>query len=82
MAYIVYENGFFVDRSLFFNYLREKGLTHAMIDALFKVCHGDFTEDNIKKQLENGSILKCDAIGKTKYKKLCDIFGVAYNGGK
>ena len=77
MPYIVYENGFFVDRSGFLNYWREKGLSMGMIDALTTVCHGDLTKDNIKRKLEDGSILKCHSIGKTKYKKMCDIIGNA-----
>lgn len=70
MPYIVYENGFFVDRSGFLNYWREKGLSMGMINALTTVCHGDLTKDNIKRKLEDGAILKCHSIGKTKYKKM------------
>ena len=77
MPYIVYENGFFVDRSGFLNYWREKGLSMSMINALITVCHGDLTKDNIKRKLEDGSILKCHSIGKAKYKKMCDIIGNA-----
>lgn len=73
MPYIVYENGLFVDRSGFFNYWREKGLSMSMIDALIAVSHGDLTKDNIKRKLEDGSILKCHSIGKAKYKKMRDI---------
>jgi len=75
MPYIVYENGFFIDRSDFLDYWREKGLSMSMIDALITVCHGDLTKDNIKRKLNNGSILKCHSIGKAKYKKMCDIIG-------
>lgn len=73
MSYIVYENGFFVDRSCFLNYWLEKGLSMSMIDALITVCHGDLTKDNIKRKLEDGSILKCHSIGKAKHKKMRDI---------
>lgn len=73
MPYITYENGFFVDRSGFMNYWREKGLTVSMIDALITACHGDLTKDNIKRKLEDRSVLKCHSIGKAKYKKMCDI---------
>lgn len=75
MSYIVYENGFFIDRSGFLNYWREKGLSISMINALVAACHGNLTKDNIKRKLEDGSILKCHSIGKTKYKKMCDIIG-------
>ena len=77
MSYIVYENGFFVDRSGFLNYWRKKGLSMSMIDALITVCHGDLTKDNIKRKLEDGSVLKCRSIGKAKYKKMCYIIGSA-----
>ena len=77
MSYIVYENGFFVDRSGFLNYWRKKGLSMSMIDALIAVCHEDLTKDNIKRKLEDGSVLKCCSIGKAKYKKMCDIIGSA-----
>ena len=73
MSYIVYENGFFVDRSRFMSYWLEKGLSMSMIDALITVCRGNLTMDNIKRKLEDGSVLKCRSIGKAKYKKMCDI---------
>lgn len=73
MPYIVYENGFFVDRSDLLNYWREKGLSMSMINALTTVCRGDLTKDNIKRKLEDESVLKCHSIGKAKYKKMCDI---------
>lgn len=75
MPYITYENGFFVDRSGFQNYWHEKGLSMSMINALITACHGNLTKDNIKRKLEDGSVLKCHSIGKTKYKKMFDIIG-------